>query len=201
MKKYRLKRGRWPEIRAEQTGIDFPILALLFLCFLLGSVLGCFVGSGVEEETEEITKLISQSPDFGIIGYLHSLWQASRYHIVVLLAATSLIGVFVIPLTAFLRGYFLTCAAAAVITALPEHGILAALISCGIGALLTIPSLFLLQLDGFALSKRLRALSAGKSGHFSNQNIPQHMGIAVVCLITAAATDHMLIPWLLSYIF
>lgn len=185
----------------DRTVVDLPILALLFLCFLLGSVLGCFVGSGVESEAEEITQLISKSPNPGIIGYLRSLWLVSRYHIVVLLAATSLLGVLVIPLTAFLRGYFLTCAAAAVIAALPEHGVAAALISCGIGAVLTIPSLFLLELDGFALSKRLRALSAGKTDHFSNRNIPQHLGIAAVCLVTAAATDHVLVPWLLSYIF
>jgi len=200
VKKYNLKFNRWDTFRMDRAQIDFPALALLFLCFLLGSVLGCFVGSGAEAGAVEITQMISESTPTGIWGFLRCLGTAGQYHMIVLLAATSVLGVFVIPATSFFRGYFLSCAAAAAIASLPEHGVAAAMISCGISAILTVPSLFLLELDGFGLSKRLRALSAGKSDHFNHGNIPYHLGITAICLLTAAAVDYALVPKLLSYI-
>lgn len=170
---------------------------LMLLCFLLGSVLGCFVGSAAEAETE-VAGLLSETAAEGVLGFLSSLWTVGWYHLVIILAATSVLGIMMIPTTLFLRGYFLSCTVSATIAVLPEHGILAALISCGIGALLTIPGLFLLALDGFGLSRRLWALSAGRSSHFGGGNVSGHLGIAVMCLLAAAAADRVLVPWLLS---
>lgn len=201
MKKRSLKFHKSIQSRLEQTQVFFPVLLLLFFCFLLGSVLGCFVGSGVNEETKEITELISHNTAVDFSKFLRNFFTAGQYHMIALLAATSIIGVFIIPLLSFLRGYFLSCTAAAVIVSLPEKGIAAALISCGINALLTVPSLFLLELDGFGLSMRLKSLSSGKSYYFSNKNIPYHLGICAVCIIVAAAAECTLIPFLLSYIF
>ena len=200
VKKFGVAFRRWNGFRLDRDASDFPVLVLLFLSFLLGSLLGCFVGGGIDPNTGNVDQLISGGNTSGIWGFLSSLCTVSQYHIIVLLAATSVLGVFVIPATSFFRGYFLSCTAAAAIAALPEHGIAAAWRSCGISAVITVPSLFLLELDGFGLSKRLRALSAGKSGHFSKGNVSYHLGIAVVCLLTAAAVDCILVPKLLAYI-
>lgn len=201
MKKRSLKFHKLVRSRMEQPQIFLPVLILLFFCFLLGSVLGCFVGSSVNEEATEIAGLISGNTSVHFSGFLHNFCTAGQYHMVALLAATSILGIFIIPLLSFLRGYFLSCTAAAVIVSLPEKGIAAALISCGINALLTVPSLFLLELDAFGLSMRLKALSSGKSYYFSNKNIPYHLGVCIVCIIVAAAAECTLIPFLLSYIF
>lgn len=200
VKKFGVAFGRWRGFRLDRNLEDFPVLILLLLCFLSGSLLGCFVGGGIESGTDEIAQMVSGGEVPGFWGFLHRLCTVSQYHVIVLLAATSVIGVFVIPVTSFFRGYFLSCAAAATIASLPEHGIAAAWVSCGINALLTVPSLFLLELDGFGLSKRLRALSAGKSCHFSKGNVSYHLGISAVCLLTASAVDCVLVPKLLAYI-
>lgn len=198
MKKFSLKCKRWHPTALYRRQTDLPVLILLVLCFLLGSVLGCAVGSGAE--ADEVTHLLSGTRPSGLWGYLCCLYTVGRYHLVVLLAATSLLGVVVIPATLLFRGYFLSCAAAATIASLPEHGIAVALTACGISAVLTVPALFLLAMDGFGLSGRLRALSAGRSNRYSNEAVFSHLGISAVCLITAAAAEQLLVPTLLSYL-
>lgn len=201
MKKYRFKLTGRRLVRLDRKLTELPTLLFLILCFLMGSVLGCFVGSGAVSGAEAITQLLSEDGIRSVIGYLHCLWTVGWYHLVVLLAATSLLGVFIIPATVFLRGYFLSCTAAATIAVLPEHGIITALIGCGISAVLTMPSLLLLSMDGYSLSKRLRALSMGRSSQYGNGNVLYHIGITAACLFTAAAADYALVPWLLSHLF
>lgn len=185
----------------ERTQVNFPNLFLLFGCFLLGSVLGCFVGRGADASAQALSDMVAGNFVVGFSGFPGKLWTMGKYHVVTLLAATSVIGVFVIPMVSFFRGYFLSCAVAAVIAVMPEHRIATALITCGLGALLTVPSLFLLQLDGFSLSAKLRAASVGKSCYCSNRNLPYHLCVCAICILTAAAVECVLVPLLLSKIF
>lgn len=183
----------------ERTQINFPVLFLLFCCFLLGSMLGCIVGRGANTSSE-IEVALSGNITIGFSHFLGKLWTMGKYHIVTLLAATSVIGVFIIPLVSFFRGYFLSCTVAAVVAIMPEHRFLTALVVCGIGALITVPSLFLLELDGFSLSTRLRSISTGKSYYYPNGDFSYHIGICIICILTAAAVECVLVPLLLSKI-
>lgn len=180
---------------------QMPVLLLLLLCFLIGTVAGCMVGSGAQNLSGPIAGYVTETASFRLSDFLKNLLRVGQYHLFVLVAATSIAGTIAIPLISSFRGYFLSCAATALITALPEHGIPAALISCGISAVLTVPSLFLLELDGFALSMRLRAVSAGRSYYINADRIPYDLAVSALCLTTAAAAECLLVPLLLSYLF
>ena len=75
-----------------------------------------------------------------------------------------------------------------------------ALILCGIPALLSVPTLFLLELDGFELSMRLRAVSAGRSYLPRTEDVPQDLVLSVLSVILAALAECLLVPSLLSLI-
>ena len=201
MRKYILKLHKRRQHQSNRTQIRLPVLLLLLLCFLLGSILGCFVGSGTGTAAEEITDLISGNTSVGFSGFLQNLFKVSQYHIAVIAAATSVIGVFAIPLISFWRGYFLSCAATAVIASMPEYGVLTAMISCGISAVLTVPCLFQVELDGFELSMRLRAMSSGRSYYLNTDNVPYHMVISLICLLIAAVAECLLVPLLIDKLF
>lgn len=200
MRKYWFKFDRRHMLYPQRQSAPLPTLLFLISTFLIGSVLGSFVGCGAEAGAEEIAGLLSGTEAGSAAGFFRSLWKIGWYHLTVILAATSVLGVFVIPATTFLRGYFLSCTAAAAIVALPEKGVITALIVCGVSAVLTIPSLFLLSQDGFCLSRRLRALSSGKSVHYDDRNVLSHLCVTAVCLLTAAGVDCVLVPWLLSHL-
>lgn len=186
------KRGGYGADRTQM-----PVLALLFAGFLLGAVTGCFIGRGAEG-SGGLTDYLTGHTDTGVSDFLRELVRSGQYHLIVLAAATSVAGVFVIPLVSAGRGYFLSCTAAALVASLPEHGAAAALIICGIPAVLTVPSLFLLELDGFALSARLRALSAGKSCLPVRNTLAHDLAVTVLSVILAALAQCLLIPFLLS---
>lgn len=186
--------------RSSRTQVKLPVLILLLCCFLLGSVLGCIVGSGAETAAGEIHDLVSGNTNVSLSGFLRNLFKVSQYHIAVIASATSLIGIYVIPIISFLRGYFLSCAAAAVIASVPDNGFWIALISCGLSAVLTVPCLFQAELDGFELSMRLRAVSGGKSYYLNTDNVPYHMLVSVICLLGAAVAECILVPLLLSHL-
>jgi len=180
---------------------QMPVLLLLLVCFLAGTVVGCLIGSGAYTLSGTLSGYVAEGVSLHISDFLKNLFRAGQYHFLVLIAATSIAGTIAIPLISFFRGYFLSCAATALIAALPEHGVLTALISCGISAILTVPSLFLLELDGYALSMRLRAVSSGRSYYIDTENIPYDLAVSALCLTTAAVAECLLVPMLLSYLF
>lgn len=176
-----------------------PILLLLFGAFLAGTVLGAYVGSHGEPIPEVVAAYIEGGANADLRGFFRELFSAGQYHFAVLFAATSTVGVFAIPLVSFLRGYFLSCTAAAIMAALPECGIAAALVLCGGSAVLTVPSLFLLELDSFELSRRLRAISTGHSVPLRAESMPFDLALSALCILIAALAECLLVPALIHY--
>lgn len=178
---------------------SMPVLGMLLVCFLAGSLVGCIAGQGALSSAG-ITEQVTARAAADIRAFPGCLLRAGQYHLLVLAAATSTMGVFAIPLVSAFRGYFLSCAAAAVMVSLETHGIATALILCGVPALLSVPTLFLLELDGFELSMRLRAVSAGRSYLPRTEDVPQDLVLSVLSVILAALAECLLVPSLLSLV-
>ncbi len=176
-----------------------PILLLLFGMFLAGTILGAYVGSHGEPIPEVVAAYINGGANADLRGFFRELFRAGQYHLAVLFAATSTVGVFAVPLISFFRGYFLSCTAAAIMVAAAEHGIAAAMVLCGISAVITVPSLFLLELDSFELSRRLRAVSMGHTVSRRTESLAYDLAFSALCVLIAALTECLFVPTLLLY--
>jgi hypothetical protein len=174
------------------------IFIFLSLCFLAGSVLGSFVGSfSVSDDIflriEGITAVSTEAA-----GYWSSLWNCTRYHILLLLFASSVLGVLFIPILSVMRGYFLSCTAASILCSYPQGGWLLSFAVLGIPALITIPCFFVLGIDSFTASGRLLSLTTGGTRPTGPSRLLRHFVVCLALLTIAAALEELLIPDLVS---
>lgn len=181
---------RFPAERRIRTYVFVGLL----ISFLLGSAIGCYTGSSADGAGIASSDLLYYASEPS--GFFSVLLKLSRFHIAAILAATSTIGLFAVFLISLLRGYVLTCAMAVIQGTLPDHGMAAAWLICGISAVITIPSLFLLELDGFEGSVNLRQKSVGSDTAVDNQLL--HGLITAVSLFLAAWVEYAWIPALVN---
>ena len=181
---------RFPAERRTRTYVFVGLL----ISFLLGSAIGCYTGSSTGGAGIASSDLLYYATEPS--GFFSGLLKLSRFHMAAILAATSTIGLFAVFLISLLRGYVLTCTMAVLQTALPDHGMATAWLICGVSAVITIPSLFLLELDGFEGSVNLRRKSIGSDTAVDNQLL--HGLITAVSLFLAAWAEYAWIPTLVN---
>jgi UPF0716 family protein affecting phage T7 exclusion len=173
-------------------------VAVFFLasCFFIGSVAGCMVGGFSPSGDLGSTLSGYVDTDRDIIGFFVTLWACSKYHLLILFLASSVAGVFFLPLLCVIRGYLLGCTAAS-LTAF-DGGWLLSLLVVGLPAVFTLPGFFLLCEDGMFTSRRLLVLSAGGAEPRRSVPLYRHCLVAAVLLIIAALLQHFLIPGILT---
>ena len=102
--------------RLIRRGSGFAVLLLIAAFFLAGAVAGAVAGSGDNLPAGE-TILPGDGSVYGQDSYPGLLFSCARYHLLVLLFSTSLIGVLLIPATLAFRGFTLSCSAAYLVAA------------------------------------------------------------------------------------
>ena len=170
---------------------------LICVCFALGCVLGAFFAGDVYSG-EQSKFLFSDLPqnDAG------AFWEVLRFisfHAAALFLGTSLTGVFFVPLLAVARGFAFSCSSAVIIGSGGGSGVIAGLVSLGLPALFSVPCFIVVCEYAVGRSKRLIALSNGRSpGYFESRGGALILTIPV--LIIGALIDIYLVPALILMI-
>lgn len=178
--------------RLMRRGGELILLLIIAAFFVAGAVAGALAGS--EQLPAGETLLTEDGSVYGRDTFPGLLFDCARYHLLVLLFSTSLIGVLLIPATLAFRGFTLACSAAYLIAAYPEQGVGLALTVLGLPALLTVPSLFVTAHAGALFSSRLLAA-------FTRRPLPMlrqggdGRALAVAAMLAAAAgVEYFLVP-------
>lgn len=142
--------------RSVERGIED--LLLLFLA--VGAVLGAVFGLYMPERALPELRLLAVS-DAASCGFLPALGLSGAFAALVLFAATSYLGIVLVPVLILLRAYLLGASVAARFAADAYFGLWQALLIFGIPALLTLPPLMLLANDCVARARELLRLRFG----------------------------------------
>lgn len=172
------------------------IFLFLSLFFLFGAIVGALVGALSEAgDLSDLMKALSTGAgDWN--SFLRALWDATWFHLLVLVAGTSLLGLLFVPLLTAARGYLLSCTAAAVLQSYPWNTVLVLL---GIPALFEIPSFLVLAADAIRISRRLAAAAGGAFPAGERDNpILRHTLICLLILTVSAAVKTFILPILLA---
>ena len=201
-KKYSLRLKSLPDFKAvtkstmlsgsEQNGF----LNLLFILFIMGSVVGAFVGN--LSSGEYALGLVSASMEPGAAGLLSALWSCGKFHLLVLAAASSLLGVAAVPVLAVMRGYLISCGAAALIAGYPDKGFLIVLAIIGLPGMFSVPSFFMLSSWAMQSSARLISAAAGRAKVKSCGSIMIPLLTCICSVSIAAALECFAVPILLK---
>ncbi len=171
-------------------------LALLALCFIGGAACGAFIGAGSLYAGE--TLALEGGAVYGSDSFWPLLFACSKYHLAVIAAATSLLGMAAIPAAFAARGFALSCTAASIAAAYPERALALILLILGLPSVLAVPSLFLLGHEGLSFSRRIR-LSFGRRPalpDYRDRAIPLTVSLAALPL--AALAELSAVPALLA---
>ncbi len=172
------------------------LIVFLALCFLLGAVAGALIGT--LSETGDMTGMMAElSTEAGNLNsFLHALWDATWFPLLVLLAGTSLLGMLFVPLLSVARGYLLSCTAAAVLHSYPWKTVAVLL---GIPSLLEIPCFLVLAVDAIRTSRRLVVAAGGGPPSAEHDNpILRHTVICLFVLTVSALIETFILPVLLA---
>ena len=176
------KKAKLSVLRLQLNTDSVPAFSVLLL--LVGVVLGSVIGTYAENPF---------SPEFFSVSMMTvsesvsvTVWNSTKYLIILLLSATSYLGLVTIPAIILLRGYSFSCAAAAMFSSSSYRGMLYAFLVCGVPAILTLPPLMALSLDCFARSRHLLLLRFGKFG-YPMRDAAYLKHFLAACLLTFAA--------------
>lgn len=189
-------------------GEFFPGVMILSASFLLGTVLGCLAAGGVgESETGPLTNYIQRfllaaregrmlRPEFPAI-----LWETVRWPLLTVLFSFTVLGLAGIPALFFLRGFLLSFAVASFVRVLGGEGMVLALLIFGTTAVISIPVIFVLGMQGFSSCRRLalRLLEGKRSGAAPayGQTFYLRCGLCSAALLVSVFFEWTVLPSLL----
>jgi len=177
---------------APSSGTGFPLFAAMFV---IGSLAGSFVGA-FYNGGDLFAAPSNSSPSFS--DYIILLFENLRFHIIAILLSTSFLGVAALPLLSAARGYFISCAAAAVVSAYPDGGLALALCTLGLPLLVTLPFFFIISTDAFASS--LRLLGFYRSAPVTNRpsGMRRHVAACTGCVSLWTLIQLFIMPRLVA---
>lgn len=173
---------------------------LLFISFIAGAVLGSLAGTRQIAVSAAEHILLDGGSIYGADGFFSLLFLCSRYHLLVLLFGTSLLGVVMIPAAFALRGFVLSCTAVSIASSYPNGGVALALVILGIPSLLTVPSLFVVGSHSLGFSSRLVSLYDRRPPTPSGGSAVTDLLLCAGALVLAAAIEYSVIPMLVPFI-
>lgn len=116
-----------------------------------------------------------------------ALWSSARFFLTLLFAATSWLGVLLVPATVLLRGYLLSCSVAALYASYGWAGLRCALLAGGLPALFLAPALIIAACDAYFASRWLLERRFGLSPALPGRLRPGKRVIVIALLIAAEA--------------
>lgn len=184
--------------RLRRRSGEYTALMVAAAFFLAGALAGAFAGR--TQPTSAETLLPGDGSIYGSTSYAGLLFSCAKYHLAVLLASTSLIGVLLIPAAMALRGFALSCSAAWIVVNYPEGGVALALVLLGLPGLFTVPALFVAAQWGELFSLRLLAAFRRAPALPYRRERDNRATAAVILVFAAAAVEYFLVPPLVRLI-
>ncbi len=171
--------------------------------FFFGIVIGAISACNIPADESAVLKGFFCSVQSGVFkpgGLSGSLAKAFLFHTIAVLLGFSAIGFIFLPLLSFVRGFFITFAAAAIIAAFGKSGIAVAFALLGLPSLIALPCFFILSLQAFAASYSLAARLFRRSTASSIYRKDYFVSCAVcsAVLIFSALIEAYLSPLLAS---
>ena len=191
-------RVRLTGARFSSAGLGPLLLVVLCAAFVAGALLGAFTGSSAVNDTA--VTIDESGRVYGYDTFLEHLFGCAKYHLIVLLFATSVFGAVLIPATLAFRGFVFACSVSSIAAAYPGHGKLRACGILGLPAALTVPALFLLAFDGMAFSVRLSTQCMRRTPPAPFLRGEDRVLAAAAALFLAAAIECFAVPPLVRLI-
>jgi len=189
-------------------GAEYLGLIICGALFICGGIVGVTAaglassGAGVSDYLTEFLVLASGAP-VRLGGFLRALFNDSAYHLAVIFLGFSAFGVFLVPALSAVRGFFLCFSVSAVVRHFGGDGVLLTIAIFGVGALMTVPCLFILSVQSFSSSLYVLKSVAAKSGvaqtYRGRGGYFRRVAICAAVLMTSALIDTLLIPRLIDY--
>lgn len=191
-KRLSLEKHTLPQIQESKTRF-----LLLSLSFLIGAVVGSYIGSFFNFDST-LNDFVDLST-LKTMGYFAVFFRFIRFHLAVILLATSFLGVALLPALSLIRGYAISATAATIISSYPRNGVVMALVILGIPAVLSLPCFFIMSVDGFTSSKRITSLLNGKAAIRTDKFLV-HSLACLPFLALGTLLEMKLVPYLISLI-
>ena len=172
----------------ENLHID-TLLIILLIFFLLGICFACIIVSYEQNNVVSFDFTVLKQK----VSFPKNIWKAGQFHVFVILASMSYIGLLLIPAIIFLRGYFIACTSAVL---LKEYWI--AWITCGVPAVIQLPSLFLLASMCLRISAKRWTDTITRDYILKNFDIPKYLILSCVGIILCAIYNRYLVSSLIS---
>lgn len=168
---------------------------LAALCFVLGAILGCLIGTSFPDSAKAAGNLI----DFSLLGkgFISGFLGFALFSFVAVFLGSSYLGLAFLPLLTGARGYILSCSAASIISSSGDSGLVMALILLGIPALISLPCFFLVAVDAAISSRRLGEISRGGYAPPKNK-LMLHFFMTLPFLALGTLLEMKLVPYLVS---
>lgn len=182
-------------------------LGLLSVCFLLGGVAGCLFaalsdGQGALELGTYLEDYLLLAGEGGVSGGLWPLlWGRVKYLLAALILGATAFGVVGLPILLGVQGFFLSFSVGCFCRVFGGAGLLPAFALFGLPALLWVPALFLVGVQGLQRSRVLlnRVLSGGgKMAAVYGRELWCRAGLCVGLTVGCALLEYWVVPVLLE---
>lgn len=164
-------------------------MQLLLMIFLVGAICGCVA---VLLQTQ--TTISFDLTEVTEISFQQSLWRAGQFYVLCILCASSLLGVVLIPILFFIRGYILCCTAGLMIGSQIPNATLLSWIICGLPAVFQLPGLFILAQSCIYGSMFLISKAIGSAKPIVNMNHKLALLVSIVSFTLTTFANYYLIP-------
>ncbi|NLV86959.1 MAG: hypothetical protein GX025_07055 [Clostridiales bacterium] len=168
---------------------------LVSLCFVLGAILGCLVGTSFPDSAKAAGGLL----DFNFLGmgFVSGFLGFAMFSLLAVFLGSSYLGVAFLPLLTGARGYILSCSSASIISSSGDGGLITALIVLGIPAFISLPCFFTVVVDAAISSRRLGEITRGRYAPQKNK-LMLHFFLSVPFLVLGTLLEMKLVPYLVS---
>jgi len=199
--------GRRKKWKVDLLSGQAAALILLSFLFLAGSVAGCIAARLIRDPSGALLDYMQ-----GYLGllahggitfrFVHVLWETVRFPLVVALFGFTALGVVGLPALFAMRGFLLCYAVSAFYRMLGPSGLVPGFFLFGLSALIWMPVLFQLGVQGLlgAYGLLRRAMGDGRYPLRYNGGFLACCGICAVALCVCAMLEYLVIPILLQQI-
>ncbi|MBO5340162.1 MAG: stage II sporulation protein M [Oscillospiraceae bacterium] len=182
-------------------------LCLLCVLFFAGSVAGCVAAGAIRDDGGVLAEYLRNyldalERDGALLRYFPILWQTIRFPLAVFLLGLTALGIVALPVLFAVRGFAFSYAVSVLFRLLGGRGLLLAAALFGVSAVLWMPALFELGVQGLLASYSLFRRVGGDgryplcySGKFFVRS-----GICAAALALCAGVEYFVIPLFLRMI-
>ena len=183
-------------------------LALLSVCFLLGSVVGCFITGVMDTDSgtalqEYVQEYMSYQTEQTVRPAFFSLaWNTFRLPLLTFLMGFTTLGIFGLPVLFSIKGFLLSFAVSSFYRLFGSAGEIPAFFLFGLSAMIWLPVLFHLGVQGMLASYGLLRRAAGEGRYPLGYNYRYlvRSGLCAAALAMSVALEYLVVPVLVHAI-